>query len=165
VEYRRVASPPPAPEPRAQGETSRPQALKPVAADRDVAATAESPTEAPEERAAGMSFVELWSDSEREAALDVERALAAEDGGKATMACDVLITRVLASAAGLGGHADAPRDPSLVPLLLGLDGRRYLAFRSLVRVARMGEAVRMKDALDAYVFALEARRARDATRL
>jgi mutual gliding-motility protein MglA len=112
--------------------------------------------------ASGISFVELWSDSEREAALDVERALVAEDAGAAAMALDVLLTRVLASAAGLAGNADAPRDPAVVPLLLGLDGRRYLAFRSLVRGARMGEAVHMRDALDAYVFALEARRAREA---
>jgi hypothetical protein len=130
--------------------------------DGTAAAAAAASPERPDSVASGISFVELWSDSEREAALDVERALVAEDAGAAAMALDVLLTRVLASAAGLAGNADAPRDPAVVPLLLGLDGRRYLAFRSLVRGARMGEAVHMRDALDAYVFALEARRAREA---
>jgi len=163
---RRASSPlpsaaehPAAQRPAAPGDTSRPKALRPPPVEPEP--PADEPG-APEEPFTRMSFVELWSDSEREAALDVERALAAEDWHKATMACDVLMTRVLASAAGLGGHADAPRDPALVPLLLGLDGRRYLAFRSLVREARLGEPVDVKDALDAYVFALEARRARDA---
>jgi mutual gliding-motility protein MglA len=126
------------------------------------AAAASPPSESRESPAVGVSFVELWSDSEREAVLDVERALCTDDVAAAIMACDVLLTRVLASAAGLAGNADAPRDPAVVPLLLGLDGRRYLAFRALVRGARMGEGANMKDALDAYVFALEARRARDA---
>ena len=49
----------------------------------------------------------------------------------------------------------------MVALLLGLDGRRYLAFRAAVRAARLREGVTMKDALDAYTFALEARRARE----
>jgi len=111
---------------------------------------------------AGISFAELWVDSEREAALEVERALAAHDAAAAARACDVLLTRVLAAAAGLVGSADAPRDPALVSLLLGLEGRRYLGFRAFVRGARLGEPVAMNDALEAYAFALEARRARDA---
>jgi signal recognition particle receptor subunit beta len=136
--------------------------LRPDGVDGAAAAAAAATTPPEEGLAGGISFVALWSDSEREAALDVERALGAEDAGAAAMALDVLLTRVLASAAGLAGHADAPRDPAVVPLLLGLDGRRYLAFRALVRGARMGEAVTLRDALDAYVFALEARRAREA---
>ena len=145
---------------------AHPSLLEPPPSRTPTAVPVEPPPEPPpasrEAPAGGVSFVELWSDSEREAALDVERALGAGDVGSAIMACDVLLTRVLASAAGLAGHADAPRDPALVPLLLGLDGRRYLAFRALVRGARTGEGARMNDALDAYVFALEARRARDA---
>jgi hypothetical protein len=90
--------------------------------------------------------------------------LAARDAVNAVLACDVLVTRVLASAAGLVGTQDAPRDPALVSLLLGLDGARYLQFRALVRAARHREAVSMRDALDGFAFALEARRARDAVR-
>jgi hypothetical protein len=93
--------------------------------------------------------------------MDVERALARSDGLGAITACDLLLTRVLASAASLAGNLDAPRDPGVVSLLLGLEGRRYFEFRALVRVARAGEAIAIKDALDAYVFILEARRARE----
>ncbi len=110
----------------------------------------------------GFSFGGLWSDGEREVASEVERAIAARDGIGATMACDLLMTRVLASAAGLVGAADAPRDPGVVSLLLGLEGRRYLRFRALVRSARIGEAIAIPDVLDAYAFAIEARRAREA---
>ncbi len=48
--------------------------------------------------------------------------IGARDAVNAILACDVLVTRVLASAAGLVGTLDAPRDPALVSLLLGLDG-------------------------------------------
>ena len=71
--------------------------------------------------------------------------------------CDALVARVLASAAGMFGSAEAPRDPATVPLLLGLDGRQYLAFRSLVREARSGNALDSRCALEALVFAAQAR--------
>jgi hypothetical protein len=90
--------------------------------------------------------------------------LAARDAVNAILACDVLVTRVLASAAGLVGTLDAPRDPALVSLLLGLDGARYLHFRSVVRAARHREGVTMKDAYEAFTFSIESRRAREALR-
>ncbi len=124
----------------------------------------EEPAAAEREAAQGISFAELWSDAEREGARDVERAIASRDVARAAVALDLLLTRVLASAAGLAGTADAPRDPAMVPLFLGLDGRRYLAFRALVRGARMGEEVPMRAVLDAYAFAIEARRARESIR-
>jgi signal recognition particle receptor subunit beta len=114
------------------------------------------------ERTPGFSFAGLWTENEREAARDVEEAIAARDAVRAVLACDVLVTRVLASAAGLAGNVDAPRDPGVVALLLGLEGRRYLAFRAIVRAARDGDGVMTRDALDVYAFAIEARRARDA---
>lgn len=111
-----------------------------------------------------FSFAELWPDADRDAVLKVEGLLAARDGAGAVLACDALLTRLLASAAGLLGAADAPRDPAVVTLLLGLEGPRYFAFRSLVRAARNREPVDMKDALDGFSFVLEARRARDLAR-
>jgi signal recognition particle receptor subunit beta len=113
-------------------------------------------------RAGGFSFGALWGDGEREAARDAEEAIASHDPASAVLACDVLLTRILASAAGIAGNVDAPRDPGVVALLLGLEGRRYLAFRAIVRGARLGEGVTTRDALDAYAFAIEARRARDS---
>jgi hypothetical protein len=90
--------------------------------------------------------------------------LGARDAVNAILACDVLVTRVLASAAGLVGTLDAPRDPALVSLLLGLEGSRYLRFRTAVRAARHREPVSMKDALDCFTFSIEARRARESLR-
>lgn len=90
--------------------------------------------------------------------------LAAHDAVNGVLACDVVVMRLLASAAGLVGTLDAPRDPAVVALLLGLDGPRYLAFRTLVRAARHREPVTMRDALEAFAFTLEMRRARDLLR-
>ncbi|MDC3958332.1 hypothetical protein KEG38_31025 [Polyangium jinanense] len=74
------------------------------------------------------------------------------------------MARQLASAASLFGASDAPRDPSTVPLMLGLDGRRYLSFRSTVRAARGGVKMTARDALAVYAFAIDARLARSSIR-
>ena len=107
----------------------------------------------------------LWAEGgERESARRAEQLIAANDAVGAVLACDLLLARMLASAAGLAGAQDAPRDPGLVCLLLGLDGRRYLAFRARVRAARAGEEIGLRDALEAFTFILEARRAREGVR-
>ena len=111
-----------------------------------------------------FSMADLWPESERESVRQTEAMMAARDAVNAILACDVLVTRVLASAAGLVGTLDAPRDPALVAVLIGLDGVRYLHFRTTVRAARHREPVTMKDAYDGFTFALEARRARDLLR-
>ena len=117
-------------------------------------------------RAAGATFSlsELWPESERESVRQAEAMMAARDAVNAILACDVLVTRVLASAAGLVGTLDAPRDPAVVALLLGLDGTRYLHFRTSVRAARHREPVTMRDAFEGLTLALEARRARELLR-
>jgi signal recognition particle receptor subunit beta len=114
--------------------------------------------------AARFSLADIWPESERESVRQAESMLAARDAVNAVLACDVLVTRVLASAAGLVGTLDAPRDPAVVTLLLGLEGSRYLAFRAAVRAARHREPVSMKDAFEGFTFALEARRARECLR-
>jgi signal recognition particle receptor subunit beta len=111
-----------------------------------------------------FSLAELWPESERDRVRQAESMLGARDAVNAILACDVLVTRVLASAAGLVGTLDAPRDPALVSMLLGLNGARYLQFRTLVRAARHREMVTMKDALECFTFSIEARRAREALR-
>jgi signal recognition particle receptor subunit beta len=113
---------------------------------------------------AGFSMSEMWPESDRESVRQAEAMIAAKDAVNAILACDVLVTRVLASAAGLVGTLDAPRDPAVVALLLGLDGARYLAFRTAVRAARHREPVTMKDAYEGFTFAVEARRARELLR-
>jgi signal recognition particle receptor subunit beta len=108
----------------------------------------------------GFSFGPLWAEADRDAARQTEAAIASGDALRALLACDLLVTRLLASAAGFaGGSADAPRDPSLVVILLGLDGRRYLRFRSSVRAARTHEATSPTEALEGYAFAIEVRTA------
>jgi len=148
-------SPPHAPPP---GDSPEAPAADGVVSEVNDVGAAASPSGV---EAGGFSFEALWNEPEREVAMDVERALARSDGPGAIRACDLLLTRVLASAASLAGNLDAPRDPGVVSLLLGLEGRRYFEFRALVRVARAGEAIAIKDALDAYVFILDARRARE----
>ncbi len=111
-----------------------------------------------------MSFAELWPEVERESVRQAEAMLGARDAVPAILACDVVVTRALASAAAHVGTLDSPRDPGVVALLLGLDGARYLSFRNLVRAARHREPITMKDALETFGFALETRRARDAIR-
>lgn len=113
---------------------------------------------------AKFSLADLWPPAERESVRHAESMLAAGDPVQAVLACDVLVTRALASTAGLVGTLDAPRDPAVVALLLGLDGARYLQFRTVVRAARHREAVSMRDAFEGFTFALEARRAREALR-
>ncbi len=112
----------------------------------------------------GFTLAELWPESDRENVRQAEAMIAARDAVNAILACDMLVTRVLASAAGLVGTLDAPRDPAVVSMMLGLDGPRYLQFRTIVRAARHREAVTMRDAVEGYAFALEARRARELLR-
>jgi signal recognition particle receptor subunit beta len=116
------------------------------------------------DKASAFSLSELWPESDRESVRQAEAMIGLRDAVNAILACDVLVTRVLASAAGLVGTLDAPRDPAVVAMLLGLDGSRYLYFRMTVRAARHREHVTMKDALEAFAFALEARRARELLR-
>jgi signal recognition particle receptor subunit beta len=110
------------------------------------------------------SLAELWPEAEREQVRDVESAIVGRRYARAIELCDALVTRVLASAAGVFGSAEAPRDAATVPLLLGLDGRMYLAFRLLVREARSGGTLDARCALEALVFAAQARILRSALR-
>jgi len=109
----------------------------------------------------GMSFDLLWPTQERGTVRELEASLAQSDFERGVTLADQLVARALASAATLlGGNLDAPRDPATVALLLGLDGRRYLEFRALVRDARSGRGVGATEALAAYAMAIEVRLAR-----
>jgi signal recognition particle receptor subunit beta len=105
----------------------------------------------------GFSLAELWPESERSSVREAETAIASRRYARAIELCDVLVMRVLASAAGVLGGGDAPRDPAAIPMLLGLDGRQYLAFRALVREARSGVPIEARRALEAMTFAAHAR--------
>ena len=108
----------------------------------------------------GFSFGALFPTSEQGVVRVVESALALGDPAAALAAMDQLVARALASGAALAGSShDAPRDPALVALLLGIEPRRYLKFRSLVREARAGSLLPVDAGLAAYAFVLDLRRA------
>jgi len=158
----------------AAGGTSQTRVLSssplPPTTDKDAAASFRAPspsssselplTASPPPVSGVLSFAELWPEDERHAVRRAEASLAAGDWGGAVLACDLLVARVLASGASLAGTVEAPRDPAVVAMLLGLAGPRYLSFRTTVRSARRREEVGARGAIDAYLFALEARRAR-----
>ncbi|MDB4935760.1 MAG: gliding motility protein MglA [Labilithrix sp.] len=156
----------------AWGKFTFPDPSGPGAALSTPSSTSTSPSSKPEAEkktdssrsTGGFSMADMWPESDRESVRQAEAMMAARDAVNAILACDVLVTRVLASAAGLVGTLDAPRDPAVVALLLGLDGSRYLQFRTAVRAARHRESVTMKDAFEGFTFALEARRARELLR-
>jgi hypothetical protein len=111
-------------------------------------------------RPPGVGFELLWPPAERGLVQELESALHAGDPALALRACEALVARSLAGAAAALGTNDAPRDPATMALVLGIDGRRYLAFRSLAREARLGRAVSPTEALSAYALAIQIRIAR-----
>ena len=109
----------------------------------------------------GASFQVLWPEHERGQVVELESAIREGRFADAIRLADELLSRTLAGvASALGGATDAPRDPALVVSLLGLEGRRYLGFRQLVKEARNGGDPGEVDALTAFAFAIEARLAR-----
>jgi len=137
---------------------------EPVEADEAAPMSVAPPTKLirGEEKPTGVSFAELWPEGEQDMVRDVEDAISRGRYWRAIELCETLVSRVLAGAAGLFGSNDAPRDAAVVPLLLGLDGRRYLAFRSIVREARGDGLITAREALSAYAFAIDCRIARSS---
>lgn len=111
---------------------------------------------------AGIGFELLWPLSERSLVREVEASLAAGDHARGLAAVEGLIARSLAGAASALGTNDAPRDPATVALVLGIDGRRYLEFRSLAREARAGRGITTIEVLSAYALAIQIRLARSS---
>lgn len=166
VERPGPSAPPEAPRESPMAAAAPPAAREVAPAPARGASQVPSPAGAPPPSpgAGSVSFLDVWGDLERETARQVESMLASHDAVNAILATDVLVTRVLASAAAFVGSFDAPRDPAVVALLLGLEGRRYFWFRGQVRAARHRESLQLRDALECYAFAIETRRVRDALR-
>jgi signal recognition particle receptor subunit beta len=154
-----LAAPPstPSPPPAADTIVEVPPMSEPPPAPR----LSSLPPRASESGQPGVSFDLLWPTQERATVHELEASLAQGDFERSVALSDQLVARSLASAATLlGGNLDAPRDPATVALLLGLEGRRYLEFRELVRDVRSGRGVSASDALAAYATAIEVRLAR-----
>lgn len=136
---------------------AQPADVDPEVAQADELPAITLPRRAPAHPRGGVSFAALWPLGERDLCASVEDAIASGQHAHAVIRCDDLLTRLLANAADLLGSPDAPRDAAVIPLLLGLDGRRYLSFRSLVLKARAGGEISQREALTAYAFAVSAR--------
>jgi signal recognition particle receptor subunit beta len=120
---------------------------------------------APSAGSFGFSLAELWPSADREGVRRIEQALATGDTATAVAASEDLFSRTLAAGSVLLGGQTHPRDPVLLVTLLGLEGPRYLTFRSVSRALRARRAVTQREALECYLFVAEARRALDrATR-
>lgn len=111
-----------------------------------------------------FSFRHHFAQAERRAVELAESHLARKDAKAAVLACDVAMSRLLAGVGASLGSQSAPKDPATVAYLLGLEGPRYLVFRSLVRAARHDEPVSLSAAFEAFVFLLDANRRREALR-
>ena len=118
-------------------------------------------TSAPSSGIGVFSFAELWPAADREVVHVAEQLIAARDFAGAVAACEDLLSRVLAAGSVLLGGQPHPRDPAILVTLLGLDGIRYLAFRTVARGARIKREPTPREALDCYAFVAEARRALD----
>ena len=111
---------------------------------------------------AHLSFAALFAPTERALIEQIEASIVHGAWADAIGMCEAAMHRVLAAIASAvgagtpGGVVPTANDPAL-PLLLGLDGRRYLAFRSMARRARQIGDVGLRDVLEAYAFLLEAK--------
>ncbi|MEZ4225015.1 MAG: ADP-ribosylation factor-like protein [Polyangiaceae bacterium] len=146
------ADAPPGPPPRPPTLPSIPSSRL---SDLPLHADASDASDAADGGETGSSFAPLFAAAERAEVREVEQSLSQGDCAQAILVMDRLVARLLASAAApLSGGADAPRDPGLMVLMLGVSGRRYVSFRGLVRDART-RPVDREAALLAYAFVLE----------
>lgn len=111
--------------------------------------------------AAGLSLSDFWGEGERDAVLALERALALHEHGLAVEAAHAVVRRELDRVgARLRDLGEAQVNPLGACQFLAVDVRRYLRLRAEVEACLAGhrEPTR-RDALSAYVLALEVRRA------
>lgn len=145
-------------------ETPEPRwsdAPPPPPPSNEIPLTVLGPAQPPRPARQGLSFAPLWSESEQEKPREVEGYIASGDFLRALETMDALLARIFAGASALLRTSEAPREPTVLPLLLGVDGARYLAFRSLLRDARAGVLPEERSVLAAYAFVVEVRLARD----
>ncbi len=140
----------PDPAPRTNPPTNAPEPAAPS-----------PPTSPPSIRPTTLSFEPLWPQTERPTVRELESAYTTANYTRAITLSEQLVARSLAgAAAALGGNPDAPRDALTVVLVLGIDRRRYLEYRTLVRDARAGRTMSASEALVAFAMAIETRLAR-----
>jgi len=156
----RPARPRSSPEP---APASAPEPATPLTSPSAALATptTASPASSPGSNGATFSLAELWPAADRDGVRGAEQLIVRRDFAGALVACEDLLSRVLAAASVMLGGQPSPRDPVIVVSLLGLDGPRYMAFRTVARGSRAKREPTLREALDCYVFVAEARRALD----
>ncbi len=110
--------------------------------------------------AVGLSFAELWAESEQDTVRELEAALVARRTRRAVELAEALVARIIASTLARMGEPDELATRPLALFALRLSGPNYYAFRTILRDARAGVDVSPLDALTAYGFAIEARLAK-----
>lgn len=110
---------------------------------------------------AGLTFVHMFpSPDEREVVERLEAQLARGDAHAAVLSTEIALSRLLAAVGAAFGGDGAPKEPALAAYLLGLDGRRFSAFRAVVRATRRGDDVGLAQAFEGYLLLLEGARLR-----
>lgn len=123
------------------------------------------PVPSPPPEGAALSFVHMFpSPDEREVVERLEAQLARGDAHAAVLSTEIALSRLLATVGAAFGGDGAPKEPALAAYLLGLDGRRFSAFRAVVRATRRGDDVGLAQAFDGYLLLLEGARLREEGR-
>jgi signal recognition particle receptor subunit beta len=105
-----------------------------------------------------FTFAQLFSPAERALVEQIEETVAHGDHADAIGVCEAALGRILGRVAhAIGDDGARGGSDASIAILLGLEGRRYLAFRALAKRARHVGDVGARDALEAYSFLLEAR--------
>ena len=106
---------------------------------------------------AAFSFAELWPVEQRETVQLLEVALAQGDHEGVLRLAEQAAVRALTTVADLlEAPLDTPHEATTAVWSLGIDGRRYLDFRSLMLHSRLTDKKPTHaDALRAYVFVLD----------
>ncbi|MBN1610255.1 MAG: gliding motility protein [Polyangiaceae bacterium] len=106
---------------------------------------------------AAFSFAELWPLEQRETVQLLEVALAQGDNEGVLRLAEQAAVRALTVVADLlEAPLDTPQEATTAVWSLGIDGRRYLEFRSLMLASRLTDRKPTHaDALRAYVFVLD----------
>jgi hypothetical protein len=100
-----------------------------------------------------LSFSSMWSQSNQDVAIAIERSISEGNGIEATKAIWMELKRLL-STAGQGVPNYSARD---VAALLGIDGRSYLEIANLAhQVETSTNAIPLKKVLKAYLLLIKA---------
>lgn len=108
-----------------------------------------------------FSFSPLFAPAERHLVEQIEASIAYGAHGDALGICDATLRRMLAGIGTATGveptrGVDGSGEPTLL-MAMGIEGRRWLAFRAALLRSRRGDAISARDALEAFAFLVEAR--------